>query len=381
MEMMRAWFTTMRKRSRWVQQVESSFDQLDVVSARVQAENPGDPKNLAEQETFKILDAGIAKHLAAGRALQANRRWMPGAAGPIAVGPALERMHAIEDLLLRRGSHQYVMGHLPSIHASARDHLKVNDPQRIRLEKILQERSSSTQLARKLDQETRTNVVLVSEAAHEAYQVEYAKLRNFVRILWTSAGILVILTVALGIVGSKFPTVLSPCFVANESSKVVCLSVETTVDISADSLTATSTDLATADHQKAMAIEAAKRDSAKPHDIFLLEFIGLIAAAFSGASSLRRVSGSSTPYNPVVALAFIKLPVGAITAVLGLMLFDGGVFPGLTALDSSGQILAWAILFGASQQLLTGLVDQKAKAVLDNVGSNDQTDAQRPATA
>ena len=54
--------------------------------------------------------------------------------------------------------------------------------------------------------------------------------------------------------------------------------------------------------------------------------------------------------------------------MLGLVLMAGGFVPGLSALDSSAQILAWALVFGFSQQLLTRLVDQRANTLLENVG-------------
>ncbi len=390
-----AWNTNMRGRNRWVQQMNSRFDQLEVIAIEVKSENPADITVPGQQEAFTALDTGIQEHLEQGRALSGDRRWLPGAAGSIAAGPALERMHAIEDLLLRRGNATYMIGQLPTIHASARDHLKANDPHRIRLEKILQDRSVITQTGNlaaalpglvpvpelALDDETRSNLVSVSEAAHRAYQMEYARLRNFVRIIWTSIGILVMLTVALGFVGSQFHAVLSPCFVDTEPTKVICLSLETTVILPADNPEATAAEKADSDRLNAAIMTEAKESTTKNHDIFLIEFIGLVAAALSGASSLRRVSGSSTPFNPAIALAFIKLPIGALTAVIGLMLLSGGIIPGLTALDTSGQILAWAIIFGASQQLFMGLVDQKAKTVLDDVGSNETTESVRPATA
>ncbi len=65
----------------------------------------------------------------------------------------------------------------------------------------------------------------------------------------------------------------------------------------------------------------------------------------------------------------LKLPTGALTAVLGLLLMRGQFIPGLTALDSSAQILAWALVFGYGQQLFTRLVDQQAHTVLDRVRS------------
>jgi chromate transport protein ChrA len=68
-----------------------------------------------------------------------------------------------------------------------------------------------------------------------------------------------------------------------------------------------------------------------------------------------------------VAVALLKLPSGVLTAILGLLLMRGEFVPGLSALDSSAQIVAWAIIFGYSQQLFTRAVDNRAKTVLDNV--------------
>src|SRR3712207_7636499 len=44
---------------------------------------------------------------------------------------------------------------------------------------------------------------------------------------------------------------------------------------------------------------------------------------------------------------------------LPILLMRGQFIPGLSALDSSAQILAWALVFGYAQQLFTRLVDQQ----------------------
>jgi hypothetical protein len=73
-----------------------------------------------------------------------------------------------------------------------------------------------------------------------------------------------------------------------------------------------------------------------------------------------------------VSLAALKLPTGAITAFLGLLLIRGEFIPGLTALDTSAQVLAWALIFGYAQQLFTRLVDQQGQAVLESVRPTDR---------
>ena len=82
-----------------------------------------------------------------------------------------------------------------------------------------------------------------------------------------------------------------------------------------------------------------------------------------------------------MALALLKLPTGALTAVLGLVLMRGEFVPGLSALDSSAQIISWAVVLGYSQQLLTRFVDQRAQSVLENFGRTaEERDRTHPAS-
>jgi hypothetical protein len=116
----------------------------------------------------------------------------------------------------------------------------------------------------------------------------------------------------------------------------------------------------------------------RPADILVIEVVGLAAAAVA-AAAIRGIHGSSEPHGLPVALALLKLPAGALTAVVGLLLMRGGFVPGLSALDSSAQIIAWAVVFGYSQQLFTHLVDEQAKTVLDDVGGPEHAQLTAPA--
>jgi hypothetical protein len=107
--------------------------------------------------------------------------------------------------------------------------------------------------------------------------------------------------------------------------------------------------------------------TAKRWDLLVVEFVGLTAAAIAAAAAIKNIRGSSDRYSLPVALALLKLPTGAITAFLGLLLMRGQFVPGLSALDTSAQILAWALVFGYAQQLFTRLVDQQGQTVLNDV--------------
>jgi hypothetical protein len=68
----------------------------------------------------------------------------------------------------------------------------------------------------------------------------------------------------------------------------------------------------------------------------------------------------------------LKIFTGALTAFLGIVLVRAAFIPGLSALDSSAQIIAWSVVFGYAQQLFTRAVDQQAENLL--------SEAQEPTT-
>ena len=101
-------------------------------------------------------------------------------------------------------------------------------------------------------------------------------------------------------------------------------------------------------------IDDAIARTATPWDHLVVELVGLTAAALAATVAIRRLKGSSERYGLPVALAALKLPTGAITAFLGLLLMRRQFVPGLSALDTSAQILAWALVFGYAQQRSRG---------------------------
>ncbi|MBN9618916.1 MAG: hypothetical protein J0H43_04190 [Actinobacteria bacterium] len=101
-------------------------------------------------------------------------------------------------------------------------------------------------------------------------------------------------------------------------------------------------------------------------DVILVELLGLVGAAITGAASVRKLSGTSTPYAVPLASLILKLPTGALTALLGLLLIRAGFASTITA-TTQAQVAAWAVVFGAAQQLFMQFVDKQAKSVLDGV--------------
>jgi hypothetical protein len=112
-----------------------------------------------------------------------------------------------------------------------------------------------------------------------------------------------------------------------------------------------------------------------PGDVSLVALFGLMGGALSGAFAIRKLSGQSTPYGVPVALSLLKLPSGALTAIVGILLVRGEFVPGLSQLDNQPQILAYAFLFGIAQQLVTRLVDRQAQDILSKLPNKEPTSA------
>jgi hypothetical protein len=114
-----------------------------------------------------------------------------------------------------------------------------------------------------------------------------------------------------------------------------------------------------------------------PHgnDIVVVSLLGLLGGALSAAMSIMNLRGTSTPYDVTVALALLKVPLGAFTAIVGLVAIQGQFIPGLSALDSQQQILAYALVLGYAQQVFTYSLDRRAQTLLDGLPAKDASTA------
>jgi len=65
----------------------------------------------------------------------------------------------------------------------------------------------------------------------------------------------------------------------------------------------------------------------------------------------------------------------------GLLLLKGDFVPGFSQLDSQGQILAYAIVFGVAQHLVTRFVDQRAGDMLSSLPRKERSPARAEQTS
>jgi hypothetical protein len=190
--------------------------------------------------------------------------------------------------------------------------------------------------------------------SYELLDAKHAQLRSFRNILILSAALIAVLVAITIFFVYRDPDVMPFCF----PNEVTVTDTEPVV---------TRTDG-----------ENCPTGSAVPgpssDDILMVTLLGALGGALAFSVSIRNLKGTSTAYDVPVALAFLKVPLGAFTAILALVAIRGDFVPGLSTLDSQEQILAYALVFGFAQQILTRLLDQRAQTLLEGLPGGTETE-------
>jgi ABC-type Fe3+-siderophore transport system permease subunit len=189
------------------------------------------------------------------------------------------------------------------------------------------------------------------QIGHEVKDQQFARIRKFRNIVLLSAALIFAFVVAFSVVVTVNPAAVPFCFPADGGAG-------------------------------AAAQHCATHEGAPGSlDIWIVGLLGLLGGSLAAAVAIRSIRGTPSPYNLAIALALLKVPTGALTAIGALIALNGDFVPGFTALDSQGQILAYALVFGYAQQLLTGLIDRRALELVSSVpNKNPDPPAARAAT-
>ena len=320
-----------------------------------------------DQRTTKLLDA-IDKHLDAVRDTAAGKQAWPRQLLRDVTGASFERtlgnLDAVEVDLLRISPSSVLIPALPSLVAHIHRYLPKDDPRRQAVDRIARDRleqlpqKPATRLRRArpdvLSGDEREVLLSAQHAANSQRRRDLIRLRTFRNLLCGGLVVFLAIAITLGWIGWKSPTTIPLCFTPESDGKVkvVCPRQEEPIQGAAT---------AGRDLDPAIARTVTK------DDVWLVELLGLLGAALTGAAALRGLASNSTPHAVPVTLALFKLPTGAVTAVIGLVLMRADFVPGLSALDTSAQILGWAVIFGIAQQLVTQFADSQASGLLENI--------------
>jgi hypothetical protein len=280
---------------------------------------------------------------AVARLINTARDACQGRRGPLDRwwGTSLERayqsLHAAETLLVDLASLDEVDAAVGRVRARVMTALESGDPRR----------SDAEELARlPRGPVKRLRLKNAMAASYAAADQAHVRLRDFRNVVWVTTVLIVMLIGALVFLVSKNPSMVPFCFTPAGDHRVC----------------------------------PTGRAGPSGVDVILIAGLGLLGGALAAAFAIRNIRGTSTPYDIPIALAALKVPTGALTAVAGLLLLRGQFVPGLSALDSQQQILAYALVLGYAQQLFTRLVDRQAQSILDGVPSKE-TQAGQPMPA
>ena len=368
----------------WREQVLTRAKELEALSLWIRPSDEQDDglvlKNCEALKKAIRIHLDAARQAARGDRLN-PRRWirLPLRRYGARIERARGNLDAAEAHLLTLAPDRYILGQMPSLLNHVQRHLPPADARRLEFERIAQ-RLGIKDADHPLHQECKyfspDKEAIVSEerrkipnivrGASSAALREHVRLGSFQYVVVITAALMLLLAIGVAITGFFRPTLIPMCFAPQEAGvvTVVCPTHQSQPFIPTGQPGQVGVQVAD--------IDDVVQATAKPPDLLVVELVGLTAAAIAAAAAIRRIKGSSERYGLPVSLAALKLPTGAITAFLGLLLMRGQFVPGLSALDTSAQILAWALVFGYAQQLFTRLVDQQGQTILDNVRGADR---------
>ncbi|MET9087671.1 hypothetical protein ABZX77_38305 [Streptomyces sp. NPDC004237] len=264
------------------------------------------------------------------------------------LGVAQSHVDSALNLMVWMASLDDITALLPDLVARIDEHFAPGDPRRVRSAAIARKLADPRNAV--LKPGDRDFLAETISLARRLKRRETLRVRSFVRIVSVVTVCLTVAAVGIAIAGFRWKHMVPLCFTPqmDDVYYIVC----PTRTQNAGPTQPTTEDMA---------------KTARAADYLVVELVGVVSAAIASAAALRRIRGTALPYDVPVVLALLKLPTGAITAVLGLLLMRGGFVPGLSALDSTAQLIAWAVVFGYSQQLFTRSVDSQGQALLDAV--------------
>ncbi|KES03154.1 hypothetical protein BU52_32020 [Streptomyces toyocaensis] len=310
-------------RSSWHQRASAYVAELQAELDRIEA------RGHLSDEAVRLLEKAEVQIDAARQALDAKETPMSLVTGST-VDRAWANIHRAELTLLKLAVEKDLTGWGTEVLARAKQHLGVEDPIRHALE------SRVDSNGRKFDARFKDLAVRALRAANDAQDLERSRLRSFRNILLTSVVITSVIAALLVVWGYADAQAIAGklCFTSPGP-----------------------------DAERFCPIGG----SPSGGDVLIVEFFGLCGAVLAGAVSLRKMQGTATPYMMPICLLLLRLPVGALAALFGLLIIQGGFIPGLSDLDSGAQILAWALVFGVAQESITRLIDAQGRKVMGNV--------------
>ncbi|HKE75579.1 MAG TPA: hypothetical protein VKB57_18305 [Acidimicrobiales bacterium] len=348
----------------WEIRVQVEIDTLRVMAASATQDCGGHPP--CGVATCPVCSGWQAHLLEAERYLDSPRnplRWWAGTRVEGAWGhvdaAAVEMVRGVFDT-------DQIVGLTPRIQGTIDRCLRPLRPERVAANALLDRLGREHTV--KLTRHDRECLASALTAANDSNAANYQRLRRFQGKVMGSALVMILLVLFILYVGVAHPRLVPLCFPdpqeqvdeaptpgapAAEPAPVVCPGTATPA--AGDPLASQDAD-----------------QRASSTDVATVLLFGLIGAALTSvAFVIRPASATPLPATSIrVFQGLLKAATGMITAILGLLFLRAGVVPGFTRIDTRSQILVYAVVFGAAQQLVTRLIDARSDSLLDSVKTN-----------
>jgi hypothetical protein len=304
----------------WAHDVKVGADVMETILDALKAGS----ENWTAADT--ALDAGVRRRLQAARDAALRRDPVPGRVSNwwrgTLIEAAYQNLHAAESLIVGLYSAEQVEAEIPEAVARVEAGLGRDDPRRCAALGLLDGSPG--------DPARRERLAKAVEVGFGASDAEHSRLRSFRNTVLGGATTLALAMLVFVAYVYRNPADVPFCF-APAGERVVC---------------------------------ASGSSIASGHDVITVALLGSLGGLLAAILAIKNMQGTSIPYDVPQALALLKLPLGALSAIGALVAIRGGFIPGFSDLDSQPQILAYAFGFGVAQQLLTGLVDRQAQSLL-----------------
>ena len=310
----------------WVQNVAVRSEVLEAQLDAIETRGLSPAEMRIAEGARRLLTAARA---AAFRDDPIPTRWGTWWRGTL-VEAAYQNLHAAEAQLILLFDVNQLRAEVPSAVSRAQVTLARDDPRRAVAFRLLTNPPTAETL--ELDRE---HLRRLTDTGYDHSDQLHARLRSFRNIVFQAGAVITLFMVVFIAVVAINPSWVPLCFTTTRDTTVCPTGT----------------------------------GSPSSPDIIIVALLGLLGGVLAGAVSINKLKGTATPYDVPTALALLKAPFGAMTAVGAVIFIRGGFVPGLSDLDSQVQILAYAFVFGYAQQLLTGLIDKQAQTVLESVPS------------
>jgi len=247
-------------------------------------------------------------------------------------------------------------------------------PERVAAEEILERLTRDP--PPEVDQRDREILAVAIQAANDSNAANFQRLRRFQSKLIGASLALFILVCLLVSIGWWRPHLVPLCFPdpdaaveENNPSGSADVAGQEDALIQPARVVCPSTPSDDGPADSSLGDADARADNA---DVFTVVLFGLVGASLTSvAFVIRPAPVTALPANSIrLFQAVVKAETGIIAAVLGLLFLRAGVVPGFTHVDTRSQILVYAVVFGASQQLVTRLIDARTDTLLGSVKTN-----------